>query len=140
SRYFYLSSFIHILFSIPLCHPQSTLFPYTTLFRSGYLRITIREIRGNDWGSAGILPAQQRGRDARVTAAGMAALRRAYLPGARSRVVSQVPFVGWAGSDGGVDQDCELKLKNSIMSSAAASRAVSGATLKRTSIRRRIEV
>ena len=61
-------------------------------------------------------------------------------PGAFSRLLLHTPLVGWSGSGGGVSQCGDEKSKNSSMSSAVASRAVSGATLKRTSINFRIEV
>ena len=61
-------------------------------------------------------------------------------PGAFSRLKLHAPVVGWAGSGGGVSQWGDVKSKNSVMLSAAASRAVRFGTLKRTSINRRIEV
>ncbi len=60
--------------------------------------------------------------------------------GATSWVRSHRPVVGWSGSGGGVIQDGLLKSKNSVMSSAAASRAVRGCTPNRVSINFRIEM
>src|SRR5262245_17519798 len=54
--------------------------------------------------------------------------------------MSHVPFVGCAGKTGGVSSDGLVKSKNSVMSSAAASRRVSDGTLKLASMNLRIEV
>src|SRR6266571_6744859 len=55
-------------------------------------------------------------------------------------LLSQTPLVSWAGKGGGVSSAGLLKSKNSVMSSACASRCVSGGTELMLSISLRIEV
>src|SRR5579859_6858958 len=66
--------------------------------------------------------------------------RLAHWPGAFSKLRLQAPVVGWVARLGGVIYEGAVKLKNSVMSSLASSRAVSGGKLKRVSMNLRIAV
>src|SRR5450432_1236867 len=75
-----------------------------------------------------------------VCAPGLLHIFHFYWGGA-SLLWSSSPFVGWAGNGGGVRKVGGLmKSKNSVISSAAASRAVSGGRPKRVSINLRRDV
>jgi len=82
---------------------------------------------------------EKKGRNARFAAFTDDAVSN-YCGGACLEM-SSTPVVGCAGNAGGVRKAGGLtKSKNSVISSAAASRAVSGARLKRVSISLRIDV